>query len=200
MELIHSQFHLHLNRPVHLARRDAYYERAGELLNLPLHGLDMRSRLRKMEQVLALLKTAMAHARFACRSPQATATEKDFLRFLQLMAHQVESLLAMMRQQAHFAEDECFLGQFLKTQPEQLQLLPGHYQRRAEDILEGVCHLLQLAHAPYHALHQGNFKTLTGEEQTRYRQAYASFREDLARYEHDAITPGRISDGALQSS
>ena len=193
MEPIHRQFHLHLNRPVHLARRDAYYERAGELLNLPLQGLDMRGRLRKMEQVLALLNTAMTHARFACRSPQATVTEKDFLRYLQLISHQVEALLAMMRQQAHFFEDECFLGQFLKTQPEQLQLLPGHYQRRAEDILEGICHLLQLAHAPYYALHQSNFQALTGEEQIRYRQAYASFREDLARYEHDAVTLDRIS-------
>ena len=63
--------HLHLNRPVHLARRDAYYESGVELLNQPLHGMGLRERIRHSERALALFKTAAQHARFAGRSPQA---------------------------------------------------------------------------------------------------------------------------------
>jgi hypothetical protein len=174
-------FHLNVNRPVHLARRDAYYEYAVELLNRPMHGVDLRERIRHAQRVLALLKTAAQHARFASRAPQAAPKEADFLRFLQLINDQVESLLAMNQQQTHFVLEECFLGRFLQAQPEQLQLLPGHYQRRAEDIQDGLCHLLQLAYPPYHELYEANLRTLNEAERARYTQAYASFREDLAR-------------------
>ncbi len=179
--------HLHVNRPVHLARRDAYYESAVELLNRPLHGMGLRERIRHAERALVLFKTAAQHARFAGRSPLALPQEADFLRFMLLITDQVESLLAMTQQQTHFQLEECFLGQFLQTQPEQLQLLPGHYQRRAEDIQEGICHLLQLAYQPYHDLYQANLTALTEGERVRYQQAYDSFRDDLTRAEAEAL-------------
>ncbi len=191
--------HLHVNRPVHLARRDVYYECAVELLNRPLHGMDLRERIRHVEHALALFKSAAHHARFAGRSPQAQAQEADFLRFMLLVTDQVGSLLAMTQQQTHFALEECFLGQFLRSQPDQLQLLPGHYQRRAEDIQEGICQLLQLAYQPYHDLYQANLQGLTEEEQVRYQQAYAGFRDDLLRLEAERLTRGQTSGSALRS-
>ena len=106
----------------------------------------------------------------------------------------------MMQQQTHFDAEESFLGQFLKTQPEQFQLLSGHSQRRAEDILQGLCHMLQLAHAPYHALHQANVEALTDEERARYRLAYDNFRQDLAQHDRAAATPGQTSGAAPRSS
>ena len=191
--------HLHLNRPVHLARRDAYYESAVELLNRPLHGMGLRERIRHAERALALFKTAAHHARFAGRSSQALPQEADFQRFMLLVMDQVESLLAMTQQQTHFELEECFLGQFLQTQPEQLQLLPGHYQRRAEDILEGICHLLQLAYQPYHDLYQADLQGLTEGERVRYSQAYDSFREDLTRAEAEIVKRGQTFGSVLRS-
>ncbi|MCX7009316.1 MAG: hypothetical protein NTY53_19060 [Kiritimatiellaeota bacterium] len=191
--------HLHVNRPVHLARRDAYYEYAVELLNRPLHDMDLRERIRYAKRALALFKTAAHHARFAGRSPPALPQEADFLRFMLLVTDQVESLLAMTQQQTHFELEECFLGQFLRAQPEQLQLLPGHYQRRAEDIQEGIYHLLQLAYEPYHGLYQANLQELTEDERARYNQAYASFRDDLTRMETEHLTRGQTS-GAIPHS
>jgi len=191
--------HLHVNRPVHLARRDVYYEGAVELLNRPLFGMELRERIRYAEHALALFKSAAHHARFAARSPQAMPHEADFLRFMLLITDQVGSLLAMTQQQTHFALEECFLGQFLRAQPEQLQLLPGHYQRRAEDIQEGICHLLQLAYQPYHDLYQANLLGLTEDEQVRYHQAYDGFREDLMRLETERLKRGQTSDPALHS-
>jgi hypothetical protein len=191
--------HLNVNRPVHLARRDAYYERAVELLNRPLHGMGLRERIRHAERTLSLFKTAVHHARFAGRSPQALPLEADFLRFMLLIMDQVESLLAMTQQQTHFELEECFLGQFLQTQPEQLQLLPGHYQRRAEDILEGICHLLQLAYQPYHDLYQADLQGLAEGERVRYNQAYESFREDLTNAEAALVKRGQTFGSAPHS-
>ena len=188
-----NNFHLNVNRPVHLARLDACYENAVELLNRPIHNLDLRERIRHTECALDMFKTAAHHARFAGRSPQASPQEADFLRFLQLIIDQVESLLAMTQQQTHFVLEECFLGQFLKAQPEQLQLLPGHYQRRAEDIQDGVCHLLQLAYPPYHTLYQTNLQTLSEAERSRYNLAYESFREDLMNQELGRVKSAQTS-------
>ena len=185
--------HLNVNRPVHLARRNAYYEYAVELLNRPMQAMDLRERIRYAEHALALFKTAAQHARFAGRSPEARPNENDFLRFLQLIIDQVESLLAMNQQQTHFVLEECFLGRFLQAQSEQLQLLPGHYQRRAEDIQDGICHLLRLAHTPYHKLKETNLHNLNEAEQVRYRQAYASFREDLTRQDQGHVKRDQTS-------
>ena len=191
--------YLHVNRPVHLARRDAYYEYAVELLNRPMHVMDLRERVRYAERALALFKTAAHHARFAGRSSQAQPQEADFLRFMQLIIDQVGSLLAMTQQQTHFLLEECFLGQFLRAQPEQLQLLPGHYQRRAEDIQEGICQLLQLAYQPYHDLYQANQQGLTDAERLRYHQAYESFREDMLRVDAEQLKRGQTSGAAPHS-
>ena len=188
-----TNLHLNMNRPVHLARRDAYYENAVELLNRPIHALELRVRISFTEHALALIKTAAHHARFAGRSPQALPAEADFLRFLHLIINQVESLLAMTQQQTHFVLEECFLGQFLQAQPDQLQLLPAHYQRRAEDIQDGICHLLQLAYPPYHDLYQANLQALAESERLRYNQAYDSFREDLGRQDVEQLKRGQTS-------
>lgn len=191
--------HLHVNRPVHLARRDACYEYGVEMLNRPIHGMDLRERIRHAERALGLFKTASHHARFAERSPEAVPQEADFLRFMQLIIDQVGSLLAMTQQQTHFVLEECFLGQFLRAQPGQLQLLPGHYQRRAEDIQEGICQLLQLAYQPYHDLYQLDLQGMTTEERARYNQAYESFREDLARLEAEHIKHVQTSGAVLHN-
>jgi len=191
--------HLHVNRPVHLARRDAYYEAAVELLNRPFHSMDLRERIRHTERSLALFKTAAHHGRFAGHSPQALPQEADFLRYMQLIIEQVGSLLAMTRQQSHFVLEECFLGQFLKAQPDELQLMPGHYQRRAEDIQEGLCHLLQMAYQPHHDLYEANLNGLIPEERTRYNQAYSSFRDDLRRAELEHLKRAQTS-GAVPRS
>ena len=55
-----------------------------------------------------------------------------------------------------------------------------HYRRRADDILQGLWHLLRLAHKPYRELQQANLDSLTEEERARYKKAYQSFREEMS--------------------
>lgn len=168
-----------LNRPIHLARRDVYFERAVELLYLPIQELDTNARILHIDQVLALLKTAQFHAFFATKSAGTTGSEQDFLRFLNLISHNVQSAHAMMQHQTHLEHEEGFLCQFLSASPEECALPALHYRRRADDILQGVWHLLRLAHRPYRELQRGNVDTLQPAEQARYRKAYQSFRSEV---------------------
>lgn len=174
-----------LNRPIHLARRDVHFERAVELLYMPFHELDTAARIRHVESVLKLLQTAQHHAFLAAKTTSANQPEEDFLRFLNLISHNVQSAHSMMQHQTHLENEEGFLTQFLSASKEDCALPALHYRRRADDILQGVWHLLRLAHRPYRELQSANTGSLSAEELTRYRRAYESFRTEVN--EHFAI-------------
>jgi len=168
-----------LNRPIHLARRDVYFERAVELLYMPTQEFDTKGRIEHVEKVIALLKTAQFHAFFATKSAGTTPHEQEFLRFVNLISHNVQSAHAMMQHQTHLEHEEGFLCQFLSATPEECALPALHYRRRADDILQGVWHLLRLAHRPYRELQKQNSEALAEAEQARYRKAYNSFRAEV---------------------
>lgn len=169
-----------LNRPVHMARRDAFFEGAMDLLNVPTEGLETAERLTHINRVLELLTTSVRHANFAVKSVQATSREKDFLHFLELISNNVQSAQAMIQHQSHFEGEEGFLSQFLNARPEESAQPAGHYRRRADDIFQGLWHLLRLAHQPYRELRQAALATLNPSESDRYRRACESAREELA--------------------
>lgn len=176
-----AQVHAHLNRPVHLARRDVLFERAVELLGLPLTTQDTATRLQNAGVILACLRKAREHAFFAMRSELRDARESDFLRFLELVTDHVVSSHAMIQHQIHLEQEESFLCQFLGVDRQQSRFPAMHYQRRSEDIHHELWHLFGLAQPPYASLRQANVDAMTDEERARYQRAYKSFREEAAR-------------------
>lgn len=184
MTLLHTQ----LNRPIHLARRDAFYERGIELLYLPLQEMDTATRITHLHCVLEVLATARKHAFFASRSPKICARELDFLHFLELIHDNVQSMHSMMEHQAHLEAAESFLCQFLNTTLEQCQLPAMHYRRRAEDLMSGLWQLLRLSHTPYRALQKEYSDQANDKERARYDKAFQSFREEsTSRYPAPAL-------------
>ncbi len=168
-----------LNRPIHLARRDVHFERAVELLYMPIHELDTEARIRHVEKILNLLKLAQHHAFLATKSAGTSNAEHEFLRFLNLISHNVQSAHAMMQHQTHLEREEGFLCRFLSASQEECALPALHYRRRADDILQGVWHIMRLAHRPYRELQRDNSQSLTPQELARYRRAYDSFHEEV---------------------
>lgn len=177
--------HFDINRPVHLARRDIFFERAAELLYSPLQHLSLRQRIRHVQVILGLLQTASRHAFYACQASGALARERDFLRFLDLLADSVQSVHVMLQHQLHLEGEESFLCQFLNATPEQCVLPALHYRRRAEDLLQGLWNVLQLAHGAYRQLQQQNREQLAPEDRERYQQAFESFRQDVLNFSEE---------------
>ena len=173
-----STVHTHLNRPIHLARRDAFYERGVELIYLPLQEMDTPTRIVHMRRVMDVLATARKHAFFASRSPKAFARELDFLHFLELIYDNVTSMHSMMEHQTHLEAAESFLCQFLNTSREECHLPAMHYRRRAEDLMGGLWQLLRLSHAPYRALQKEFKESAEEKESVRYTKAFGSFRQE----------------------
>jgi len=171
MSIVHNQ----LNRPIHLARRDAFYERGVELLFLPLQQMGTQTRIHHLQQIMDCLAAAKQHAFFASRGHNPPQKEVDFLQFLKLIFNNVQSIHSMMLHQSHLEGAESFLCQFLHTTREQCQLPAMHYRRRAEDLMQGLWQMMQLAYTPYRAL-QAEFKqSATPEEWARYQKALESF-------------------------
>jgi hypothetical protein len=168
------------NRPVHLARRDAFFECAVEVLYAPRHlDEDIASRLSQVEQVLSLLRRAEKHGFLTADAPTASQREHDFLHFIGLIAQNVQSAHAMMLNQMHLEEEESFLRNFLSTDNEAYTLPAMDYGRRAEDILKGLWHVLRLALAPYRTMQRENISSLDEPSHERYKKAYQSVKAEL---------------------
>ena len=179
--------HAHLNRPVHLARRDVLFEYAVELLGLPLTTQDTATRLHNARVILACLRKAREHAFLAMRSAHRHDREADFLHFLDLVTDHVVSAHAMIGHQVHLEKEESFLSKFLGVDRQQSRFPAMHYQRRSEDIHQELWHLFRLAQQPYASLRQANVDAMDDEERARYRKAYSSFRSEAAsRYTRQA--------------
>ena len=175
-----STTHFNLNRPVHLARRDAFYEAAVTMMNTPVQALDTLARLNHIEQAQFLLRTSRRHADFAGRSVDATPAEHDFLHFLDLLAHNVQAIHSMLQHQSHLEAEESFLRQFLGANAQDSALPAMHYRRRAEDILQGLRGMLRLADKPYQQLKLSVNSSLSEENLVRYRKAWESFDQEIA--------------------
>ncbi len=169
-----------LNRPVHLALRDACAERAVELLSQPIHHIDTANRAMLVERIIALLRTAALHARLAARSERAGEQERDFLHFLLLTLQHVESVYALIQNQADMeSREHGFLTKFLGVSADEVTLTALNYRRRAEDMLEGLWHVLRLSGAPYRVLQQTNLAEMSESDRERYRRARESYRAEL---------------------
>lgn len=173
-----DKIHFDRNRKVHLARRDAFFERAVQLLYTPTQSFSTAQKISHIEAVSTMLGVVERHTFFVTQASNATSTERDFLRFVRLLRDNVQSAASMLQHQLHLEEEESFLCQFLSATPEQCALPALHYQRRAEDILQGLWNILQLAHSAYHNLQQNQLSQLSPEDLAVYRKAYDSFRAD----------------------
>lgn len=164
---------------MHLALRDAGAECAVGMLSRPLHALGTDERMAHVGEVIRLLQLSAKHARLAARSARATERERDFLRFLRVILQYVESVYALILNQAQMeSKEHGFLQKFLgETMMDELSLTALNYRRRADDMLEGLWHVLRLSSAPYRDLQQANFNALTDSERERYRRARQAFLE-----------------------
>lgn len=160
-----------------------------DLLSHPIDDLSPDGRLLHVSQIQAALGKSRDHAFFASRSPRAQRREIEFHHFLELKLENVGSAIAMIQHQIELEQEEGFLRTFLQTTAQEARMPAQQYRRRADDILEGLWHMLRMAHSTYYALHQASLAALTEDEQARYHRAHASFREEAMRKLPDRPTP-----------
>ena len=170
--------HFNRNCPVHLARRDALYERCGELLH-QIVGVPEEMRPPMLQQAYRLLERAAHHSRMVALADESGERNQDFHNFIELVEHNTLSIISMQEQQTHLETNEGFICRFLEADPDRCFLPAMHYHRRADDLLQGVLHLLRMAHQPYWSLRNDNREQLSESGRDRYQRAYQFIQKEL---------------------
>lgn len=169
--------HFEQNRPVHLARRDVYFEQAVKLIGSQQQDLAGGIPIEEYEEILFLLRVARQHAKFSIRETGKNEKDEEFGRFIHLLAGNVKAVLAMINLR-HTVETSggSFLG-FLGANQASVGLHAEEYQRRANDLVRSINNTLRLAEEPFGQLKAENAAALSEDELQRYDKAREHFSE-----------------------
>lgn len=168
--------HFELNRPVHLARRDVYFERAAKLISEQHQIQGSSSCVACYEEILFMLRTARQHARFSIRNAGKNGNDEQFSFFINLLAGNVKAVLSMINLMGMIENSEGSSFSFLGVNQASAGLQAEEYQRRANDIVRSIQNTLRLAEEPFESLKQENRETASREENQRYQKAREHFR------------------------
>ncbi len=169
--------HFELNRPVHLARRDVYFEKAVELLCDLRQSPDGSLATEVYEQILFMLRTARDHAAFAIRGAGMSGHDKQFRLFINLLVGNVKSVLSMISLKGMIENSQGSSYSFLGVNQASAALQAEEYQRRANDIVRSMQNTVKLAQEPFENLKAENRETATDEENLRYKRAREHYLE-----------------------
>lgn len=166
------------NRPVHLARMLSCYERAMDLVFQPITDAGPRVRMRQADVIAALLDKAAKHAKFCILSAPSLPEENAFYHFLKLSRQSAVAIRSMLQNEVELKAEEGFITQFLMGEDDECALSAMHYQRRSEDSIQGLSHMMRLAQHPYCQMKQKVLESMSNEDLDRFNRA----NEDVAHH------------------
>lgn len=172
--------HFEQNRPVHLARRDVYFEHATELIFAQQHDFNSDIRIEEYEEILFLLRVARRHARFAIRIFGKNERDGEFGRFINLLAGNVKAILSLLNLKSMVEQSEGSLVSFLGEN----QSHSEGYQRCANNIIQSTHNTLRLAEEPFNSLKADYLAAEEKEKAARYRKAREHFSQLVKEGKH----------------
>lgn len=167
--------HIEQNRPVHLALRDIYYERATLLLRSPDHNGQPELGLAAYEEILFMLRTAREHGRFAVRDDRRNEKDGQFCDFINMLAGNAKAVLSMLNLKRSVEAENGFFFSFLEANYASVALQAEEYERRARDIIRCMRNTLDLASGAYEGLKQANREAFNPFECERYDKAWSHY-------------------------
>jgi hypothetical protein len=166
----------HLNRPVHLARRDVFFDKAVARIKM-LPAQKQPTEQRKLtEQALYLLREARRHAEAANLSEKTSTQNRLFVSFMDTAVDNTQSIAQMLRRQIAVEVPDNSLDRFLGSADTGAKM-SGHHRRCAAHILKGLLLILQQAEKPFRDLRQTSLAKMTIVDKARYEKAFRHFDE-----------------------
>jgi len=181
-----SEDPFHLNRPVHLARRDVFYQKAVECIK-KLPAQKRPDELRETaERALVLLQEARRHAEAANRSEKTSVQSQLFESFIDMMIDGTQSVTRMVSRQISYGTANNPLDRFFVTTGSG-EKMSKHCRRCAAMVLKGLLDILQQAEKPTRDLRQTSIAKMTGVDKNRYEKAYRHFEELIDKEAGNAV-------------
>jgi hypothetical protein len=166
----------HLNRPVHLARRDVFYLKAAERIQKILTRKTPAEQSKIAEQALYLLREARRHAEAANRSEKTSTQSRLFVSFMDVVVDNTLSVTRMLRRQIGAEAGDNALDAFIGSAGTGAKM-SGYYRRCEGYILKGLLNALQQADKPFADLSRTSLAKMTLEDKARYEKAWKHFDE-----------------------
>ena len=164
----------HLNRPVHLARRNVLYKKAVEhLQRLPSIRTTKEKRL-IAEQALFLFRESRRHAEAADHSETALESDGLFVKFLDTAVDNTHSVARMLRRVHSVETSDNPLDQFMGKAGTGIKMR-GHYRRCITHVLKGLLYILEQAESPFEELCRIDLEKMSAADQARYEKARDHF-------------------------
>jgi tetratricopeptide (TPR) repeat protein len=168
--------HFEQNRPMHLALRDIFYERAIELLKVSRNTGMQQLNAADYEEILFQLRSARNHGRFAVRDGGKNEKDEQFFKFINMLAGNVKAILSMLNLKRSVEAEDGFFFSFLEINRASVALQAEEYERRALDIIRSVHTTLDLASEAYAGLKEANRSAFSEFERERYDKAEAHYK------------------------
>jgi uncharacterized protein (DUF1778 family) len=166
----------HLNRPVHLARRDVFFEKAVVHIRKLAAQKQPAEHLKTAEQALFLLREARHCAESANLSEKTSTQSRLFMDYLDAVIENTQSLIRLLRRRISVDAPTNPLDRFLNSAGTGAKM-SVHYRLCAGHILKGLLLILQQGEKPFHDLRQTSLAKMTGVDKARYEKAYKHFDE-----------------------
>lgn len=167
----------HLNRPVHLARRDGFYEKAAQIIHRLPSFRDREEQQQAAEQALDFLREARRHAAAANLAFKTSHQSRMFAGFLDMLIDNTLSMVRMLQRQGLAEAPDSPSLQFLQSR-ETAARMSTRYRRCAAHILKGLIGILKAAEKPCHDLQQTSLAKMSLADKARYDKARACFEQE----------------------
>jgi len=166
----------HLNRPVHLARRDVFYIKAAERIRQISAQKLPTEQCQIAEQALYLLREARRHAEAANLSDKTSTQNRLFVKFMDIVVDNALSVTRMLRRQMGVAAPDNALDGFINTTGTGAKM-GKIYRRCTALILEGLLNSLEQADKPFSDLSRTSLAKMSVVDKARYEKAQKHFEE-----------------------
>lgn len=164
---------VNINRPIHLALRDGYYEKFLGLLRYSFAGRPLASRKKIIGSAVEALERANAAASGALCGVMGSQRERDFIKFLRVILDSAQSVQSLVEHEEILEQDTSFLKRFLSGSPHAVTDARSLRRQKAEEFLQGVKSMTAIGEKEFQKLKAENFQALNEDERRRYRSMAA---------------------------
>lgn len=185
------------NRPVHLARRDAFLEKATEIFHACLADMPHKQRAQQIDATLYCLQSAVEHGTLAANATHTSPLEAPFLVFIRMVLFDLYSVRVIMENEHALKDRKSPLWQFLHRNCKTNDVVS--FARGGEQLLQDVAHLFGMAEAPFRDIQKTLAEGMDTNDRERYQRAYDGLKRHLESGTHRrSVTHGRIFSPTLE--
>ncbi len=168
-----------LNRPVHLARSNAFLEKARALFQECIGKVPQKRRAQLIDASLYYLQSALEHSMLAAKSTKSKPLEESVLAFIRMVMVSIYSARVLLDNELQLGDSKSTLWQFLHRRGKTTQEV--NFACSGEQMLADTAHLFKVSREPFKDLQEALLESMTDEDRARYKLAYDGLRAQFTR-------------------